>query len=231
MPISKKKLYVANWKENKSFTQGLEDFTTLLKLLEGFPLIEKEVVICPSYPLLSPFKEELERRDLAGVYLGAQNVSRFETGSHTGEVSALVLRELVDYVIVGHSERRRYLGESATVVNDKIFLCRKFGMIPIVCVGSEEEASLLAGVSLEGSFLAFESPESIGGGKAQTLEKVKDFCRMAHAELGSSFGFLYGGSVDGDDVTTYLSDPEIDGVVIGGESLDPSVFFKILSKT
>ncbi len=231
MPTSKKKLYVANWKENKTFTQGLEDFTTFLKLLEGFPLIEKEVIICPSYPLLSRFKEEIERRGLVGVSLGSQDVSRFEAGAHTGEVSALVLRELVNYVIIGHSERRRYLGESAAIVNDKISLCRKFGMIPIVCVGSEEETSFLVSSSLPGSFLAFENVESIGGGKAQTLEKVKDFCRKAHAELGNSFGFLYGGSVDEDDVTTYLSDPGIDGVVIGGESLNPSVFFKILSKT
>lgn len=231
MPISKKKLYVANWKENKSFTQGFEDFVTLLKLLEGLSLIDKEVVLCPSYPFLSRFKEELERRGSVRTSLGAQDVSRFEAGSHTGEVSAQVLRELVDYVIIGHSERRRDLGESAAAVNDKISLCQKFGMTPIICVGSVEEASLLAGVSLAESFLAFENIESIGGGKSQTLTKVKDFYRKAHADLGSSFGFLYGGSVDKADVTTYLSDPEIDGVLIGGESLDPSVFFEILSQT
>ena len=181
--------------------------------------------------------------------LGAQDLSKFDSGAYTGEISGAFLKKLdVKYVLIGHSERRSYHSESDETVQAKVAAAFKNGLIPVICVGEtleELEAegasavpvrqilAALAGHSELGEFIvAYEPVWAIGTGQIATPEqaanvalKIREALAEAHgAEIAASTRILYGGSVKAANVAGFLRSPEVDGVLVGGASLDVAEF-------
>lgn len=217
-----KKFLVANWKENKGYSQGLVDFGKILDLLRGRSMEEsRELIVCPPYPFLPSFKEELARRHSgSSVALGSQDVSRFEEGSFTGEVSVRLLKEFVNYSIVGHHERRSRFFETGQVVAEKIELCWKYKISPVVCVGNKDEFRSLP-PPRPGLIVAYEPVQAIGSNHPESPREVAEFYSFAARGWGKDAVFLYGGSVTKDKIRSYLAIPGLSGFLVGGASLDP----------
>lgn len=218
-----KKLFVANWKSNKN----QEEVNLWMDSFKPYISLEQEVVIAPSYPFLSLVGDKIKDRE--DIYLAAQNLSAFPAGSYTGEVCARNLEGLgVKYVILGHSERRRYFKESHQDVANKISLALNNGIIPIVCVDHdylENQAQLIDPELLSKCVVAYEPLAAIGTGEVAPVDKVEKVVK----EIKSVFGkvpVLYGGSVDPDNIAPFLK--ITDGVLVGGSSLDAAVFGELL---
>ncbi|KXK14757.1 MAG: triosephosphate isomerase, partial [Chloroflexi bacterium OLB14] len=212
-----------------------------------------EKVICPPFVSLQTASELLKNTEIG---LGAQNMYWEEKGAFTGEVAPNMIKELCNYVILGHSERRAYFGETNETVNKKLLTAQKFDLTPIVCVGetltqyesnqtfevvSEQTKLGLAGLSVDFAprvVVAYEPVWAIGTGKASTGEAanvvIKDVIRKSIAELygeatAQSVRVLYGGSVTGANAKEFFSQPDIDGALVGGASLKVDDFVAITS--
>lgn len=230
-----------NWKMNKTITETRELVSAMRPVLSEIAGVEK--VICPPFISLAEASALLAG---SGIGLGAQNLHWEEKGAFTGEVAPGMVKELCGYVILGHSERRTYFGETDETVNRKLLAAQKFDLTPIVCVGETLEqyesnqtrdvvmrqTSLgLKGVSAEFApriVVAYEPVWAIGTGKASTGEAanavVKDFIRSAISEMygeqtAQAVRVLYGGSVTGANAAEFFSQPDIDGALVGGASL------------
>jgi len=238
-----------NWKMNKTIAETRELVSAMKPVLSGIDGVEK--VFCP------PFMSLVEASALlsgSGIGLGAQNMHWEEKGAFTGEVAPGMVKELCSYVILGHSERRAYFGETDEIVNRKLLAAQKFGLTPIVCVGETLEqyesnqtrdvvmrqTSLgLKGVSTEFAsriVVAYEPVWAIGTGKAsngiEANNVVKEYIRPAIAELygeetAQAIRVLYGGSVTGANAAEFFSQPDIDGALVGGASLKVEDFAAI----
>lgn len=249
----KKYLFVGNWKMNKTLKETEEYFENFLQKFLKINLSDREVVIAPPFTSLAYCQSLLKNSPLK---LGAQNSCWEEKGAFTGEISPLMLKELkVEYVILGHSERRHIFGERDEIVAKRVEGVYKYGLIPILCVGETLEErkkektleviknQLLKG--LEGiknikenmPVIAYEPVWAIGTGINATpdqaeevhsfiREKLKDFYSE---EVVEKIRILYGGSVTPENVKELMEKPNIDGVLVGGASLDPEKFFKICS--
>ncbi len=222
-----KKLIVANWKENKTAsqtTEWFEKFGAALSISRSRSKlsINLEVVVCPSFILIPVLNSQLSTLN-SPFRLGAQDVSKFEEGQYTGEVSAKMLRDFVSYVIVGHSERREHFGETDEDVNLKIEQCLKYDLTPIVCVSSLEQVSTVSDV-----IFAYEPLSAIGTGKPDTPENAQDFAQEIKTEVGQNVKVLYGGSVNAKNAKSFVSQPDISGVLVGEASLDAEEFGKII---
>lgn len=229
MPVSEK-IIVANWKENLGFAEGLAFLTQFLDRLRLTPL-SKTVVVCPAYPFLPSFKEKIATAGMtAPVRLGSQDVSRFESGPHTGEVSARLLAELAEFALVGHSERRGGFGESVEVINAKVALCQKHQLIPIVCVSDFSQLEQLIFHQGQPFYLAYEPLFAIGSGQAAAVEAVERFLSQARAQLGDQVRLLYGGSVDLVSLPHFSRSQLIQGFLVGTASLQMEEFFGLLKK-
>lgn len=221
-------LIIANWKLNQTQAEiklWLEDFVSRVRL--GDPI---EVAVAAPFPYLFMLRE------VKGLQLAAQDVSRFEhASSHTGEVSARQLADLgVEYVIVGHSERRRDFGETNEDVVLKVFRSVSWGLTPVVCVSNLEEVEALdAGLKGKGLasrcvVVAYEPLEAIGSGKPADLGEVQRMALAIKGVLGENRRVLYGGSVDADNVLKYAGLAGVDGVLVGTASLKASNFIQII---
>ncbi|MFN8381411.1 MAG: triose-phosphate isomerase [Anaerolineales bacterium] len=238
-----------NWKMNKTIAETRELVSAMKPVLSGIAGVEK--VFCPPFMSLAEASALLNG---SGIGLGAQNMHWEEKGAFTGEVAPGMVKELCSYVILGHSERRAYFGETDETVNRKLLAAQKFGLIPIVCVGETLEqyesnqtrdvvmrqTSLgLKGVSAEFAsqiVVAYEPVWAIGTGKASNGKEantvVKDYIRPAIAELygeqvAQAVRVLYGGSVTGVNAAEFFSQPDIDGALVGGASLKVDDFAAI----
>lgn len=243
-------IIAGNWKMNGAATET----ETLIKGLLAADTKESaaKMIVCPSYPFLGQAAQLLAGSHIA---LGAQDMSPHEKGAYTGEVSAEMLLTVgVRYVILGHSERRQHHAESDQLVNAKAKAALSAGLIPIICIGetlTEREAgrteeivgSQLAG-SLEGltadqlkkSILAYEPVWAIGTGKTATpdmAQAVHLFLRAGLAQINEEAAalipILYGGSVKPDNAKDLLSQPDIDGALVGGAALKADDFCKIVN--
>lgn len=209
----------------------------------------REVVIAPPYTSL-----DVAREAIAGtvIELSAQNVHGEPKGAFTGEVSAEMLVEAgCTHVIIGHSERRQYYGETDSSVNHRLKAALGAGLVPIVCVGetlAEREGGTteavverqvnagLAGVDLERCVVAYEPVWAIGTGKTATPEQAQEVHRfirgllgkLASAEVAGTVRILYGGSVKPDNVDALMAKEDIDGALVGGASLDAASFTRIV---
>lgn len=233
-------IIVGNWKSNKTVGEA-EKWVGELKektKVNGERWGKLEIVICPPFTLLYPFKLLVERSQLP-IKLGAQDTSPFPDGAYTGEISGRMLRDLaVSYVLVGHSERRRYFAETDIQAVKKIRMSLDFDITPIICVsGVEQFTSILN--KLEAKELGkivfmYEPPEaisaqvgSIGQGQAEPVEEVvKTIKKMK--KLTPASRFFYGGSVKSHNVADFLSQSEIEGVVPGTASQSAAEFAKII---
>lgn len=238
-----------NWKMNKTIAETRELLSAMKDGLNGIAGVEK--VVCPPFIPLAAASEILAGSQIG---LGAQNLFWEEKGAFTGEVAPAMVKELCGYVILGHSERRAYFGETDETVNKKLLAAQKHDLTPIVCVGetlAQYEANQTRDVvsaqtrlgltGVAGDFaprivVAYEPVWAIGTGKASTGEAanavVKDVIRPVIAELygeaaAQVIRVLYGGSVTSANAAEFFSQPDIDGALVGGASLKADEFIAI----
>jgi len=239
-----------NWKMNTTVTEAEELVIEMLEKLDGIRGVEK--VLCP--PFVSLVAINMMLRD-SSIKLGAQNMY-FETeGAYTGEVSPLMLRELCEFVILGHSERRRYFEETDEIVNKKVKAALANKLKPILCVGerlaeneagkTEEVVNRQVTVALSGIepvrdlVIAYEPVWAIGTGRAAsgkqaaaTIQFIRDVvAKLWDKEIAQDLRILYGGSVTGANIAEFISHPEIDGALVGGASLKAEEFVSIIEQT
>jgi triosephosphate isomerase len=211
------KYIVANWKAHFSLEEvqkWLHDFSALpLNKCEG----KVEIIICPPFPFLEALSDRLYE---PMIKIGAQDISQFTQGAHTGEVTAETLSGLVDYVIIGHSERRGQLGEADETIATKCERALEHNIQPILCVRGQQDA-----IHKTVQFIAYEPVEAIGSGENMPLNEVVTMKKSL--SLAPEQKFLYGGSVKPDDAAIYLQSSDIDGVIVGGSSLIPDELFAI----
>lgn len=250
----RKKIIAANWKMNMTLGESEAFFETfLLELGEDRKV---EVVVVPPFTALAKVGEIL--RDVQTVKLGAQNMHWEKSGAFTGEICAGMLRELfVHYVVLGHSERRTLFGESDEIVNKKTLAALANSLRPIVCIGetlaerdgNQVEAVLekqirgsLAGLTadqLEETVIAYEPVWAIGTGRTATPEQAqaahafirKMLAQLWNADVAAKVRIQYGGSVKPSNTASLMSQPDIDGALVGGASLDPRGFAEIVQET
>ena len=242
-------MFAANWKMNKTIEET-ERF--LAEFLPKVPDSGPEVVICP--PFLS-LKTAVEHCVQSRARVAAQNMHEQPNGAYTGEVSAPMLQELgVDGVILGHSERRQYFNESDDALARKVLVALDAGLEPILCVGEsltqresgETEALLTRQVAadlanvpddrLAGVVIAYEPIWAIGTGRTATTEQAEEAIALIRGliesrsvEAAAAIRILYGGSVKPENAEELVSQPDVDGALVGGASLDPEDFAAIVA--
>jgi triosephosphate isomerase len=187
--------------------------------------------------------------------LGAQNMYFEEKGAYTGEISPVMLADLCEFVIIGHSERRQYFNETGEIVNKKVKAALKVGLKPILCIGerleeneagrteeivAEQLRSSLAGIDyLGGLIIAYEPLWAIGTGRAATGKQANDTIGLIRQTISQKYGkkiaqnlrILYGGSVTADNTAEFMQQPEIDGALVGGASLKADQFLSIVRRS
>jgi len=243
-------IIAGNWKMNKTIDQSL-DLVTKLKS-EVAQVNDVDIVLCPPFTSLFVVGKAIRGTNIS---LGAQNLHWEEKGAYTGEVSAGMLTNVgCQYVIIGHSERRQFFAETNQSVNRKVKTASKFGFTPIMCVGEkleERERGVTEGVvrehitrGLEGLsgeevlkiVIAYEPVWAIGTGKTaipDQAQEVHSFIRGLLRELydevtASQVRIQYGGSVKPDNISDIMKEPDIDGALVGGASLDAKSFAQII---
>lgn len=220
----KKNTYIiGNWKSNKVLPEIKEWFYQFADVSRSTVIPEwLTIILCVPFVYLQSIKELLEWHNLP-LELAAQNVSPFGEGAYTGEVTARQIREFARYVLVGHSERRRILCETGEQIRQKVTRAKEQELTPILCV-SDSSMEIPDGVSI----VAYEPLDAIGTGKAETPELADSVAQeiMTHAHVPS---IIYGGSVSGDNVSQFLQQPHIYGVLPGKASLDPNTFWDIIT--
>ena len=252
--MSRKNLIAGNWKMNATHLESIQMVQKLSYRLDIADYDRVDVVICPPFTALRSAQTVIEA-DRLSLKLGAQNVDSHESGAFTGEISPLMLAKLnVQFVIVGHSERRQLFGETDEIVNAKLKAVLAAGMTPILCVGETEEereagnaesrvkdqvTAGLAGVdpdSVGSLVIAYEPIWAIGTGKTATADDAGAMCahvRSTVADIvsGTAAEFvrvLYGGSMNPGNVSGLMAKRDIDGGLVGGASLDPDTFASVI---
>ena len=254
MPNKRRPLMSGNWKMNLNHYEAIQIMQKLAFLVGKDDFEAVDVSVHPPFTDLRSVQTLIEG-DKLGFVLGAQNCHFEETGAYTGEVSAAFLGKLsVSYVICGHSERRQIFGETDHMVNQKVLAVLKHAMTPILCVGEtleEREAGStierileqlrngLVSVAPERAaemVIAYEPIWAIGTGKTATSGDAQEVCGAIRREVAVLFGqdvsqsvrIQYGGSVKASNIADLMAQPDIDGALIGGASLDPDEFARIV---
>ncbi len=247
---NRRPLIAGNWKMFKTCSEAVEAAGQLVKLVAMTSDID--VMIAPQFTALAPVSDVVRG---SRVSLGSQNLFWETEGAYTGEISPVMLVSVgCKYVIIGHSERRQYFDETDETVNKKIKAAIKNDLIPVLCVGesekereSKETFSVLdkqvkKGVEgfssddLETLVIAYEPVWAIGTGKTATTDQAQEAHQFLRSVLEKSFGnmlaksirILYGGSVKPNNIAELMAMPDIDGALVGGASLDPETFSKIV---
>ena len=243
-------LIAGNWKMNTTLNEAVKLVREMRPRLDEIGGVEK--VICPPFVSLVAVKELI---NASSIKLGAQNLHFEEKGAYTGEISSLMLAELCEFVIIGHSERRQYFHETDEVVNKKIRAALKAGLKPILCVGerleeneagrteeivSRQLSGSLSGIKeLNGLVIAYEPVWAIGTGRAATGRQANDTIGFIRHNISELYGkkvaenlrILYGGSVTAENIAEFIRQPEIDGALVGGASLKADQFISIVKQT
>jgi triosephosphate isomerase (TIM) len=246
----RKPLIAGNWKMNTTLEEAGSLAQAILNGLDGDKYVEN--VLCPPFVSLYVVKEVLKGTT---IKLGAQNMYFEDKGAFTGEISPAMITGLCDYVILGHSERRQYFQETDEIVNRKVKKALAFGVKPIFCVGEnlkENEAGeteevitkqVRAGLSglmaISELVIAYEPIWAIGTGKAATGKQANNTISLIRHTLASLWDeavadnvrILYGGSVTASNIAEFVSEPDIDGALVGGASLKDIEFLSIIKQT
>lgn len=217
-----KKYYIANWKSHKTKEEATAFFEEFTKGISGKNVQDKEIIIAPSMTLLAKCRYLIDEKKLP-VHLSAQNVSSFPEGAYTGEVSARQIKEFAEYVIIGHSERRKYLHESEADIENKVREAREQGLTIIQCI-QDEDSVIHNGVDI----VAYEPPSAIGTGNPDTPEHISEVF-MTITKHNPNAKVLYGGSVTSENVKSFLEIERLAGFLIGGASLEAASFLSLLS--
>jgi len=229
-------LLVANWKENLTIEESLDWLEVFTGGLSEVKNEDTEVAICPQLPVISPLKERLSKyAGQLSISLGSQDISKFEEGAHTGEESVKVLSSLVDYSIVGHSERRKSFNESEEDIIEKIKLCISYKIVPIICISEIEQLGGIKGLDFKNvkRVVAWEVPAHIsreGVYRADDPKHADEMCGKVKEEFSSDTQVIYGGSVNPSNAEDFFKQSNIEGALVGRASLDPVEFLKILKE-
>jgi len=236
-----------NWKMNTNIEEAVALIKTMQPQLNKIQGVEK--VLCPPYIALNAAKGIIRG---STVKLGAQNMFYEEKGAFTGEISTHMLQDLCDYVIIGHSERRQYFGETNELVNKKLKAAVQHNLKPILCIGEtseENEAGKTREVLgaqlincadrlyfMSGMVIAYEPLWAIGTGKNasgdeanRTINFIRQFISRLHGSgIANTARILYGGSVTASNIAEFMRQPDIDGALVGGASLKADDFVSIV---
>ncbi|MCK4377933.1 MAG: triose-phosphate isomerase [Deltaproteobacteria bacterium] len=242
-----RKIIAGNWKMYKTLNEGLAFLDAFIPLCDQEMMEKCSLILAPNFTLLASMANRCQE---AGITLAAQNCHPGGEGAYTGETSLSMLADIgVSHVLVGHSERRALFGEIDDFLNQKLEAVLASGLIPIFCVGEsleQREADAaesvvekqlqqgLHGISLDVKMMvAYEPVWAIGTGKTATAADARtmhQFIRQCLVSIGSGGGdipLLYGGSVKPANAAELLAEPDIDGVLVGGASLNPEDFARI----
>ena len=246
----RKPLIAGNWKMNTKLEEAENLVRAMLAKLDSIEGVEK--VLCPPFISLAAVKGLIKD---TSIKLGAQNMYFEDKGAYTGEISPLMLTGLCDFVILGHSERRQYFAETDELINKKVKKALESGLTPILCVGEspkENEAGRteqkittqvnagLAGISTTSQLvIAYEPIWAIGTGKAATGKQANAtinlirgiLANLWNKETATAVRILYGGSVTSSNIGEFISEPDIDGALVGGASLKADEFVGIVRQT
>jgi triosephosphate isomerase len=215
---------IGNWKSNKTVDEAvtwMTDFRTYFKK-QPFDGKKVKVILCPSDIHLTTLRSLVELYQLP-ISLGMQNLSFFEIGAYTGELAASQAKDLAKYAIIGHSERRKYFGETDEKLVDKVKYAKDAGIEPIYCV---QEGHM--GVPPEATFVAYEPVWAIGTGKPATPEQADEAAVKLLKNSGREIVVIYGGSVTDENVSEYTKLKSVSGVLPGGASLKAEVFYRMI---
>lgn len=238
----RKKVIAGNWKMFKTQAESEGFLKGFLPALEETPS-GREVILCVPFTDLNVLSRNLHG---SRVQLGAQNVHWEESGAYTGEISAEMLTEIgVRYVIIGHSERRQYFGETDATVNLRLKAAQKHGLTPILCVGEtkqqrdagETETLIsmqldkdLVGIDQNHLIIAYEPIWAIGTGDTCETKEANRVIGLMRSQLKNpDVPIQYGGSVKPNNIDEIMAQPEIDGVLVGGASLEAESFARIVN--
>ncbi len=244
-------LIAGNWKMHTTYEEALELAGAIQQRCRSLP--DVEVVLIPPFPWIVPLAERLRGSAIA---LGAQTCSAYDQGAYTGEVSARMIAPFCQYVIVGHSERRRLFAETDEVVAAKLRAALRYGLRPILCVGEDLEereagatlhviehqlrlaCEALSLAECKRIIIAYEPVWAIGTGRPATpadAQSVAEWIRrwfvLRFGELDEQLRILYGGSVTAENARGFFEVPDIDGALVGGASLDAAQFCGIVEAT
>lgn len=247
----RKTVIAGNWKLNNTSKEAVELVTLLKRDLAD--VSDVDIIVCPVFTVIADVRDVLSE---SNIKIGAQNLYWEDSGAFTGEISAPLIKDVgAEYVIIGHSERRQFFGETNETVNKKIKAALQHGLTPIVCVGEnlEERESdktfdvigsqckeSLSGFSadeMKKMIVAYEPVWAIGTGKTATpdqAQEVHKFIRgilveMQNEEVAESITIQYGGSVKPENIKDLISQPDIDGALVGGASLKRDSFVAIVN--
>lgn len=242
----RKPMMAGNWKMNKTIDEAVALARAINSAAHSYDSVDR--VVCPAAVCLPAVADVLAKSPVA---VGAQNMHWEDSGAYTGEISPAMLKGLAEYVIIGHSERREYFAESDATVNKKLKAALAAGIVPILCVGEslaqnqagethsfvggQVKAALdgLTGEQVESLVIAYEPIWAIGTGRTATPDIAQDACAHVRSVAGgyvdgASLRVLYGGSVSPANAAELLAQPDIDGALVGGASLDPESFAAIV---
>jgi len=243
-------MIAGNWKMNTTVSEAVALVKAMVAGMQTINSVER--VLCPPFVSLAAISELIKDTP---IMLGAQNLFYEEKGAYTGEISPLMLAELCDFVIIGHSERRQYFSETNETVNKKINAAVNHGLKPILCIGErleENEAgktdevvtgqlkAALDGIhAIDSLTIAYEPVWAIGTGRAatgaqanETITLIRDtIAALYSSEASGRVRILYGGSVTAANTTEFMQQAEIDGALVGGASLKSSEFIEIIKQT
>jgi triosephosphate isomerase len=246
----RKPLISGNWKMNTQLEEAENLVRAMMTELDSIENVEK--VLCPPFISLAAIKELIEG---TSIKLGAQNMYFEDKGAYTGEISPLMLIDICDFVILGHSERRQYFAEADDLINKKVKKALEYGLKPILCVGESLEDNEtgrteqkitrqvnagLAGISpTDQLVIAYEPIWAIGTGKAATGKQANttiSLIRSAVANLwdkktAQTVRILYGGSVTSSNIAEFIAEADVDGALVGGASLKADEFVSIVRQT
>jgi len=246
----RKPLIAGNWKMNTNVDEAISLVRAMVSELDEIAGVEK--VLCPPFISLATVKELVKN---TSIQLGAQNMHFEDRGAYTGEISPLMLVNLCQFVILGHSERRQYFAETDDVINKKVKKVIEFGLNPILCVGESLEDNEsgrteqiiarqvkagLSGIKPAGQMVvAYEPVWAIGSGRAATGKQANSTISLIRSTIAGFWDnntaqavrILYGGSVTSSNIAEFIAQPEIDGALVGGASLKANEFVGIVSQT
>lgn len=222
------KYFIANWKSHKNQKEVDSWINTFIGIVKNSQNIKSnlnnnkiQIIICPAFPYVFSLKEKT--KEFNNILIGSQDISRFDEGEYTGEVDGKMLQDYVDYVIIGHSERRKLLNENNEILFQKVQHAKKYDIEPVFCIRGEQDP-----IPKEAKIIAYEPVSAIGTGDSEVLSNVLEIKQRLN--LSPDIKFLYGGSVDKNNALDYLKSDSIDGFLIGTASLNPISFAEIITK-
>jgi triosephosphate isomerase (TIM) len=238
----RKTVIAGNWKMYKTQVESLDFLQGFIKDLSEIP-DERELVLCAPFTTLSVLAKNLHD---SRIKVGAQNIHWAPSGAYTGEISGAMLIELgVRYVIVGHSERREHFGETDQTVNWRLKAAQENGLVPILCVGENKQQRLsgetetvitkqleldLVDIDQQNLVIAYEPIWAIGTGETCECKEANRVIGLIRSQLNyADVPIQYGGSVKPNNIDEIMAQPEIDGALVGGASLNPKDFARIVN--